>query len=164
MSSRGGISGYPGGSLRGPGKSLSFSSCVNASGADIPLLGEIGGRELQAVEEQPGGLVIDGVGDDAAHDLIDADLDGRRVLSEGNEQASIAGNAIRFVDEVVKMTEFLVTHGRLPALFVVELHVHALRCAEVRCPVLWFVVIPHRSRLFLISKRYSYITYNCLNR
>jgi hypothetical protein len=98
---------------------------------EIALLGDVRGRKLQAIEEQPGGPVIDCVGDDAAHDLINADLDGRRVFGEGDAQSSIAGKAIGFLNEIVKAAVFFMAQRRLATLFVVELEVQALRRAEV---------------------------------
>jgi hypothetical protein len=45
-------------------------------GKDVALFGEVGSGELQAIEKQPCSFVVDCVGDDAAHDLVDTDLDG----------------------------------------------------------------------------------------
>ena len=75
--------------------------------------------------------MVDCVGDDGAHDLVDTDLDGGCVLGERNAKASVAGTTVFLVGEVVKTAVLLVLQGRLTALFVVELEVQALRCAEI---------------------------------
>ena len=72
------------------------------------------------------------IADEGANDLVNGELDGGGVLGDWEPEALAAGHLIALMQEVMKVTEFLVVHSRLAALLAVELDMHASRCAEVR--------------------------------
>lgn len=73
------------------------------------------------------------IADEGANDLVNGELDGGGVLGDRKSEALAAGHLVALMQEVMKVTEFLVVHSRLAALLAVELDVHASRCAEVGC-------------------------------
>jgi hypothetical protein len=57
------------------------------------LFGEVGGGDLEGVEDEAGAAGIDGVGGDAGDDVVERDLDGGAVLDEGDGDVFVLGVA-----------------------------------------------------------------------
>ena len=57
-------------------------------------LGEVGGGDLEAVEEEAGAARVDVVAGDAAEDLADGELDGHAVFGLGEIEGGAAGAAV----------------------------------------------------------------------
>jgi hypothetical protein len=96
------------------------------------LAGEVGGGDLEAVEEDAGALVVEVAGGDAAEDVEDGDLDGGAVLDGLHfEDADAAGEGGVAAGAVVVVAEVLGAEGGRAAAVSVGVDV-AAEVAAVR--------------------------------
>jgi hypothetical protein len=80
------------------------------------VLGEVGGGDLEAVEEHAGGFEIDVAKGDAGEDVVDGDLDGGTVVDAGHEEAAVSrGEAGLAAGGVMVVAEFMAAEGRRAA-------------------------------------------------
>jgi hypothetical protein len=98
------------------------------------LFREVGGGDLEGVEDEAGAAGIDGVGGDAGDDVVEGDLDGGAVLDEGDGdgfEAGVAGGRLvaAAVAGVVVEAEGLAAEGDGAAAEAVDADVAALEAA-----------------------------------
>lgn len=84
-----------GGDVAEGGVGDDFFDCFGSIARDWDGLGsgEIGGGDLEAVEEETGAARVDAVGGDAAEDFADGLLDGGAVVGDGEIEDGAAGAA-----------------------------------------------------------------------
>ena len=76
------------------------------------MFGEVGGGDLEAVEEHAGTFEVDVGEGEAAEDVVEGDLDGGAVVDAGHEEAAVvAGEARLAAGGVVVVAEVLSAEG-----------------------------------------------------
>ena len=110
-----------------------------------PGVREVGGGDLETVEEEAGAFGVDVVGGEAAEDLADGELDGGAVLGQGEVKGGAAGSAsLRPGDgaagAVVEVAEGVVAEGRAAAAAAVGVDVAALEADDGGVDEVWHEV------------------------
>ncbi len=84
------------------------------------VLAEVGGGDLESVEEHACGFQLDFAEGDAGEDVVDGDLDGRAVVDAGHEEVASASAGSAAGGVVVVAELLLAERGRAAAVAVGE--------------------------------------------